>query len=144
MLARVESWDPAAAYQRAEAQLAALSPTPPAPIEEQEPVSRARRLNERFAEMDARLLIALRHGTDPEVLERLKASSRLIADLCRGALASVGIKSGEALSLEPSARMEAFLARWNDGGRDLPVAEVLDAEVIPRRALPATDEDGHR
>lgn len=82
------------------------------------PEERSRELMRFYAEADTALLIALGHGTDLATLETLRGGSRLVAELAQRRLAVLGLKSGEAIDLEPSQKMQEFLERWYAGRPD--------------------------
>jgi hypothetical protein len=117
-------WSLAAAWKRAERVRQATNPvtlTEPdvrgqAVQLSSDPVTRAKELAAQFAVADMRLSLALSHGTDLDTLEALKAGSRFIAELAHKRLSILGLKSGEAVSLEPSERMAEFLERWHAAG----------------------------
>lgn len=75
-------------------------------------VERAKAVMRHFALADARLLVALRHGTSPKQLEVLRSSSRLIADLATRSLSTLGLRPGEVVEHEVSGRFQEFLERW--------------------------------
>lgn len=101
------------------------------------PVEQARQLAEIAAVADMRLSLALAHGTDPATLELYKGAFNLIAGngLAIRRLAIAGLKSGEAISLEPSQRFQEFLERWNARGKPGSDDQRVDAST------PAGSED---
>jgi hypothetical protein len=131
--ARRLRWNLAAAWKRAERVRQATHPvtlTEPdvrgqAVQLSSDPVTRAKEIAAQFAVADMRLSLALSHGTDLETLEALRAGSRFVAELAHKRLSILGLKSGEAVSLEPSERMAEFLERWHAAGG--PAAEAREA-----------------
>ena len=93
-------------------------------------VERAKAVMRHFALADARLLVALRHGTSPKQLEVLRASSRLIADLATRSLSTLGLRPGEVVEHEVSGRFQEFLERWR-AETERPASLPEPADTLP-------------
>lgn len=129
-------WDFNAALDRAEERIATLTGTPldqvRAYVEPAGGASRARKTFDVAAPAYARLYLALTLGTPPEELDRVRGGARLLLEGAKQALAIVGLRAGEELTVDMSDRMRGFMERWQST-RELPGGD--DLRVIETTAL---------